>query len=285
MSAFLTATNDKNNTDPLLDTAGLKNNGGDVMTVALKGSSPAINNGISTGAPALDERGYSRSGQIDAGAYEYNGKPPCSPTAANINVNGCGSYASPSGKFAWKGNGTFKDTIPNAGGCDSIITIHLTQVVFDTTVTHTGIQLTAKESGVSYQWLDCDAAFAPLGEGDTLQSFTATKNGNYAVKITKSGCVDTLSCYSISTVGIKNISESINNFSVYPNPANDKITIDGVTSPNAILSIKNMVGELVLQRQLNNAKNEIDISNFSKGIYIIKIESTQGIMQQKLLKE
>jgi len=281
MSAFLTATNDKNNTDPLLDTAGLKNNGGDVMTIALQAASPAINNGISTGAPVLDERGYSRSGLIDAGAFEYH----CSLTAADINVNGCGSYSSPSGKYLWQGNGTFKDTIPNAAGCDSVITIHLTQVVFDTTITQSGIQLTAKESGVTYKWLDCDAVFAPLGIGDTLKSFTATKNGNYAVEITKNGCVDTLACYSITNVGVKNIAESKNNFSIYPNPTNNKITIDGVTSQNTTLSIKNIVGELVFQTQLNNAKNEIDISNFSKGIYIVKIESSQGIMQQKLIKE
>src|SRR5690606_6661206 len=33
---------------------------------------------------------------------------------------------SPSGNITWTTNGTYQDTIPNAAGCDSIITINLT---------------------------------------------------------------------------------------------------------------------------------------------------------------
>ncbi len=72
---------------------------------------------------------------------------------------------------------------------------------------------------------------------------------------------------------------------IFPNPTNEKITIDGVALQNSNLSIYNIVGELILQKQLSNSKNEIDISNIPKGIYIIKIESAQGVILQKLIKE
>ena len=92
-------------------------------------------------------------------------------------------------------------------------------------------------------------------------------------------------CLKDMETGI-NENDYFRNFKIYPNPAGSLFTIEGATLQNAMLSINNMVGELVLQkRQLSNGKNEMDISNLSKGIYIIKVENTQGIKQQKLIKE
>ncbi|MFI5399240.1 MAG: choice-of-anchor Q domain-containing protein [Candidatus Binatia bacterium] len=72
--------------DPLLDPAGLANNGGPTQTIALQGDSPAINAGDETVCDAppvsnLDQRGYVRPGlgatNCSIGAYEYNSLPPC----------------------------------------------------------------------------------------------------------------------------------------------------------------------------------------------------------------
>jgi len=69
MSFFLTAANDTNEIDPLLDT--LANNGGITLTHNLLPGSPAAGIGISTGAPLTDQAGRARCGIIDAGALEY----------------------------------------------------------------------------------------------------------------------------------------------------------------------------------------------------------------------
>jgi hypothetical protein len=47
-------------------------------------------------------------------------------TSATLNTTACITYVSPSGKYTWTSPGTYMDTIPNRGGCDSIMTIHLT---------------------------------------------------------------------------------------------------------------------------------------------------------------
>jgi hypothetical protein len=56
---FLNATGDQRNTDPLLDPAGLKDNGGPTPTIALQASSPAVDAG-NAGGLATDQRGAPR---------------------------------------------------------------------------------------------------------------------------------------------------------------------------------------------------------------------------------
>ncbi len=47
-------------------------------------------------------------------------------TASSLTTSACYSYLSPSGNHLWTSSGTYMDTLTNAAGCDSIITIHLT---------------------------------------------------------------------------------------------------------------------------------------------------------------
>jgi photosystem II stability/assembly factor-like uncharacterized protein len=87
---FSTANGSLSYTDPKLDPAGLKNNGGPTQTIALQAGSPAINVGdesVCAAAPVngVDQRGYERPGvgstNCSIGAYEYNSSGPPSPTA------------------------------------------------------------------------------------------------------------------------------------------------------------------------------------------------------------
>ena len=50
----------------------------------------------------------------------------CITTTSTISPVQCNSYVSPSGNYTWTISNTYTDTILNAGGCDSIITINLT---------------------------------------------------------------------------------------------------------------------------------------------------------------
>ncbi len=50
----------------------------------------------------------------------------CTNTSETISASGCYTYTSPSGNHTWTTSGTYKDTIFNAAGCDSLLTINLT---------------------------------------------------------------------------------------------------------------------------------------------------------------
>jgi len=80
--------------DPQL--AALANYGGITPTHALFAGSPAINAGTSVGAPATDQRGASRLGVPDIGAFEYTviGYEPFNYAAGSFNgANGGSGWA------------------------------------------------------------------------------------------------------------------------------------------------------------------------------------------------
>ncbi len=102
-----TGTGDLQNTNPLLDTNGLRNNGGPTQTIALQQGSPAIDAGGSS-CPSTDQRGITRKDNAettcDIGAYEYQDV-----------VAVC--VAPPSGLVGWwPGDGNANDIIGGNNG-------------------------------------------------------------------------------------------------------------------------------------------------------------------------
>lgn len=49
----------------------------------------------------------------------------CTPTHDTLNIKACTSYQSPSGKYTWTVSDTYRDTLVNVSGCDSLLLIHL----------------------------------------------------------------------------------------------------------------------------------------------------------------
>ena len=111
---------------------------------------------------------------------ELNACPiPCAPTRDSIALTSCETYESPSGNFIWTESGIYKDTLENAGGCDSVLTINLTIINLDTAVTVSANNITSSDTLVSFQWLDCNTN-TELNNA-TSKPFTATSTGSYAV--------------------------------------------------------------------------------------------------------
>lgn len=59
-------------------------------------------------------------------AFRIDGNISPAHTFASISETACQSYISPSGNHTWVTSGIYQDTLPNAVGCDSILTIDLT---------------------------------------------------------------------------------------------------------------------------------------------------------------
>ncbi len=208
---------------------------------------------------------------------------PCTKTNSIIYDTACYSYTSPSGKYVWTISNTYYDTVLNVRGCDSTLTIFLTIITsVNTGVTSSGITLTAAAAAAEYQWVDCNNAYA-LIPGASNQSYTAINNGDYAVIVTESGCIDTSICYTINSVGLKDVVTTSEIPSIYPNPNTGRFYIS--TNKNASeIRITNVYGKQVchIERIGNTAPLEL---NLAKGIYFISINVNDKIKIEKLIIE
>ena len=206
-------------------------------------------------------------------------------SASSISPTACHSYTSPSGNYTWTTSNTYMDTIPNAVGCDSVMTINLTiNTVSDLTTTTTGVSISANNTGATYQWLDCNNSFAII-PGENNQAFTATANGSYAVELTENSCVDTSACVAITTVGV--IENAFGDaLKVYPNPTDGEMSIDlGGNHTNASVIIRNALGQEVM-RQSFNGSNILQLNVPGEvGIYFIEINADGKRATLKVLKE
>lgn len=74
------------------------------------------------------------------------------------------------------------------------------------------------------------------------------------------------------------------NLSIYPNPAKDKITIYSDSTVEKVL-VYNIFGKLVYKSSKDSKNLTVDTSNFSKGIYLVKVFSGGFFKTKKIVKE
>lgn len=72
-------------------------------------------------------------------------------------------------------------------------------------------------------------------------------------------------------------------FKMFPNPANGDRVYFSVTE-NATINIYNVLGKLVSTSEVTKSKNNINISELSKGLYLVKINSGKQFITKKLIK-
>lgn len=78
-------------------------------------------------------------------------------------------------------------------------------------------------------------------------------------------------------------SESLNEISLYPNPANSHIAIKGLNDLNAQIEIFDLNGHKIMSKQNLNV-SDIDISALSNGLYLVRIKSDKQNKTIKLIK-
>jgi GH25 family lysozyme M1 (1,4-beta-N-acetylmuramidase) len=77
-------------------------------------------------------------------------------------------------------------------------------------------------------------------------------------------------------------------FMLYPNPANAEIIIERnsfAANQQELISIFNMQGQLMFQQRMQQEQTKIDISAFSRGMYVVKVSTDSGVEVKKFLKD
>jgi hypothetical protein len=209
-------------------------------------------------------------GSIDGFLVKFS---DCTASTSTLNETACNSYTWPANGATYTNSGTYTETLVNAAGCDSIISLNLTINTVDNTTSLAGATASANAVGATYQWIDCDNGNIPIS-GATNQSFTPTVNGNYAVLVTQNGCSAVSNCVSITIVDVREIKPFVG-INVYPNPSNGLYTISGITA-NTNLTVLNSLGEVLYSSIAGGTTESIDLSSLAKGIYFLKLNNKQN---------
>ena len=73
---------------------------------------------------------------------------------------------------------------------------------------------------------------------------------------------------------------------IYPNPTQSKLTVDFGKANNAILTITDMQGQIIMTDNMNNASDAsrtYDVSTYAKGIYFLQITSGNQTSTSKII--
>ena len=203
-------------------------------------------------------------------------------------IDTCDSYTWIDGNTYTSSNNTAIYTLMNAAGCDSIVELDLNiteinptiEIVDDSTLF---VYLDSNNSA-TYQWLDCNNNFSPLF-GDTNTTFVTQTPGDYAVEVTLNNCSVISDCFTIiSTSFIDDLSTHFG-IKLFPNPTSDDIIIslDRINSVDIVLT--DIYGKVLLQQPNLSDRDYINITSFIPGIYIVKIITTKGNGEQRIIKQ
>jgi hypothetical protein len=199
----------------------------------------------------------------------------------SINITTCDHYSTPDGQHSWNVSGVYLYTVPSFTGCDSNITVTLTIVEIDTSISTIGNILSANQTGAGYQWIDCDNSGSVL-PGETNQSFLPDASGNYAVVIGFNGCADTSSCYAVTVTGTSDI-ENDGSVKIYPNPASDLIHIDLMQSYSQIdVELLDLDGRILKSATFRDQQFIQLIPDLPPGLYLINVTFNDAMVVAKV---
>jgi hypothetical protein len=129
--------------------------------------------------------------------------------------------------------------------------------------------------------------------GTSLPADVTSNTGQMLIIFTSNSSITApgwTACYSSAIAGVEEYN-SIKDLSVFPNPAKDKlhVSFNVKGSDQATLNIYSLTGQVVYTQDVNcingSFSKDIDISNFAKGIYNLRILTSKESVNKKIIVE
>ncbi|OQX77860.1 MAG: hypothetical protein B6D61_06540 [Bacteroidetes bacterium 4484_249] len=77
-----------------------------------------------------------------------------------------------------------------------------------------------------------------------------------------------------------------NKIKLFPNPANDYVNIELFSKANiSFIEIINLQGRIVKSQRVANNQNTVDVRDLSKGVYLIRMQTGEGVVMKKFIKQ
>ncbi|MFK8037449.1 MAG: T9SS type A sorting domain-containing protein [Crocinitomicaceae bacterium] len=153
-------------------------------------------------------------------------------------------------------------------------------VTFTFTQSGLNVDFTSTTMGVDSLWWDFGDN--STGTDDLNPSHTYPGPGTYNVWLYAFNDCMTKALFKTITIQSNGIGEEAKRkFSIYPNPASEKITLSGI-SDKSLISIYNIAGELVYSNKNMSEKSSINVSELTNGTYFVKMQTGDNMMTKKI---
>ncbi len=73
--------------------------------------------------------------------------------------------------------------------------------------------------------------------------------------------------------------------SIYPNPTSHWLTLEWTGSSASSIALFDLQGRLLIPQQIQGTSTQLDLSPFPAGLYLLKAQSKEGIVTQKIIKQ
>ncbi len=88
---------------------------------------------------------------------------------------------------------------------------------------------------------------------------------------------------TLQTTSINDLTASLGGINVYPNPTSGKFQISSPSNQMQSVEIYNVLGENVFNSEINNENSVIDLSIQPSGIYLIHVNTIDGMLIRKVI--
>lgn len=78
---------------------------------------------------------------------------------------------------------------------------------------------------------------------------------------------------------------NMSNIQIYPNPVSDILNIENLPNTNYSYELFDIQGKLVRTGELNTVSSKINLQEFSKGIYLMRISNGETFVTKKIIKK
>ncbi|MBT3418326.1 MAG: T9SS type A sorting domain-containing protein, partial [Flavobacteriales bacterium] len=182
-------------------------------------------------------------------------------------------------------SGIYLDSVINSNGCLSTISTNFT--VSDEIIPNINqngsdleVLVAGGNSPYSYLW----------NTSSTSSVITVVAIGTYWVIVTDaSGCFSDTVYFEVTNLSTDILDSEINHLIIYPNPSSGIIhlQIDVINILDIEIRIINSTGQIIEKNNLSDYKGEythsFNLSEYSKGIYFLELETENGKINKKLI--
>lgn len=241
--------------------------------------------GYSYGTSAVDATGVDGAGTTHSGTYAGKAMNWSAAFQQGIDVTAGENYTI-SYWFTFSNSAFANARVTNSkvaefngsvAGSPAVF-VNLTPVVADNgnNVTNATNYGCAQASGAPYEWKEASFSFT-VPAGVTRVRFQHWNGNTNYLKY-----MDDFSIALTSSLSVKELAQF--SFKSYPNPATNQLNLSADKNIDKI-EIYNLIGQQLLNKDLNSNNTQVNVSSLSKGVYVVKafIGDTEG--SYKFIKE